>query len=580
MCGEPCGHLTVSSRFFQNMAPLSPILDDWYSQHENHYYLVAREPMLCCTILTISSRYHVLPVPGGESRGFLIHQRLWEHCQHLLMRILLGQEKGSKAKTRTLGSIEALLLLTEWQPRGLHVPPGSDGWDSDALFTLRTAKDEVEPEVDRSPRGRWLQDVLDPARRFDRMSWMALGAAVTLAHELSVFDIEEVSTEQPPALCVYEGRNKHRALALSSLLQAQHEQLSARLGRKSWMLQNSYSAKTFSRVPTHLQGPSCEAFLSAWIELTKLARSICDVLFSSALVTTQLLLTGRYVGLIEHFSEMLSAWEAKYLRNPGKPAAFRSEYSTNRKGVAPARLYDMLCMEYNHVRVHANSLGLQAIFERAAVETDPVSVHISTTDYQFVSNVVDSCLNVLRITTKLHQSGVLRFAPVSVFMRVTSASVFLLKGLGIGAKNSRLQEALGTLTLTIDALKASKPDDLHLGARYAELLETHLLQLQEKFVPAAKPPMFHGASLSVDRTMPQHPSADNAPWDTCSTRNGVSDMVPLQSAPKVCGTFDDSWLTLPFDPSLMSFAVDELQGLQGLGDDSLNFIWNLGPQSV
>ena len=580
MYGESREWLTVSARFFQNMAPLSPILDDWYSHHENHYYLVAREPMLCCTILTISSRYHVLPVPGGESRGFLIHQRLWEHCQHLLMRILLGQEKGSKAKTRTLGSIEALLLLTEWQPRGLHVPPGSDGWDSDALFTLRTAKDESEPEVDRSPRGRWLQDVLDPARRFDRMSWMTLGAAVTLAHELSVFDVEGVSREQPAAPCDYESRKSYRALALSSLLQAQHEQLSARLGRKSWMLQNSYSVKTFSRLPEHFPGPSWKAFMIAWTELTKLTRSICDVLFPSPLVTTQLLHTGRYVGLIEHFSEMLSAWEAKHLRDSSKPAAFKSQHLTNRKAMAPASLHDMLSMEYNHVRVHANSLGLQAIFERAVADTDPVSFHISATDYPFVSTVVDSCLNVLKITTKLHRTGVLRFAPVSVFIRVTSASVFLLKGLGIGASNSKLQEALRTLTLTIDALKASKPDDLHLGARYAELLETHVLQLQEKFVPAAKPSMFHSASLSADRTMPLHATADNSAWDPCSTSNGLSDTIHLQPAPEVCSTFDESWLTLPFDPSLMPFAADELQGLQGLGDDSLNFIWNLEPQNV
>jgi hypothetical protein len=98
--------------------------------------------MLTCIILTISSRYHTIPTIGGQSRGYLIHQRLWDHFQHLLMRLVLGQEKISKAKTRTLGTIEALLLLTEWHPRALYAPPASDGWDSDVLFTAKDRRDE------------------------------------------------------------------------------------------------------------------------------------------------------------------------------------------------------------------------------------------------------------------------------------------------------------------------------------------------------------------------------------------------------------------------------------------------------
>lgn len=272
-------------------------------------------------ILMISTRYHVLPVPGGESRGFLIHQRLWEHCQHLLMRIMLGQEKGSKAKTRTLGSVEALLLLTEWQPRGLHVPPGTDGWDSDALFTVRTGRDEHEPDIDRSSRGRWLQDVLEPARRFDRMSWMALGAAVTLANELSVFDNDETMADKPIGPHDYEGRRKHRAVSLASLLYTQQEQLSSRLGRRSLLPQNMSSGRRQVGISKLSFDPSFglwESFMVAWTELTKLTRSICDMLFPSTLITSHLLQSGRYVGLIEHFTELLSAWEEKHLNKTGK----------------------------------------------------------------------------------------------------------------------------------------------------------------------------------------------------------------------------------------------------------------------
>ncbi|KAK9571622.1 hypothetical protein V6Z79_001695 [Aspergillus fumigatus] len=102
--------------FFHNMAPLSPILTDFFASHHTHYWLITQEPVLCCTILMISSRYHTLPGPSGATRGFFIHNRLWQHCQHLILRIMLGQEKFSKAKTRHLGTVEALLLLSEWYP--------------------------------------------------------------------------------------------------------------------------------------------------------------------------------------------------------------------------------------------------------------------------------------------------------------------------------------------------------------------------------------------------------------------------------------------------------------------------------
>lgn len=65
------------------------------------------------------------------------------------MRILLGQEKGSKAKTRNLGSIEAPILLTEWHPRALQVPPVSDGWDSDLILSFPDVRDQNGAAADK-----------------------------------------------------------------------------------------------------------------------------------------------------------------------------------------------------------------------------------------------------------------------------------------------------------------------------------------------------------------------------------------------------------------------------------------------
>ncbi|RHZ44859.1 transcription factor domain-containing protein [Aspergillus thermomutatus] len=173
--------------FFRNMAPLSPILTDFFASHHTHYWLITQEPVLCCTILMISSRYHTLPGPSGATRGFFIHNRLWQHCQHLILRIMLGQEKFSKAKTRHLGTVEALLLLSEWYPRALHFPPENDGWDSDLMLTAPSERDPP-PVTEESPmQDRWREDVVEPTRRSDRMAWMLVSSALALAHELGVF---------------------------------------------------------------------------------------------------------------------------------------------------------------------------------------------------------------------------------------------------------------------------------------------------------------------------------------------------------------------------------------------------------
>ncbi|KAF5964826.1 positive transcription regulator of ARO9 ARO10 [Fusarium bulbicola] len=159
--------------FQKNLAPLSPVSRGFDLSHERHYKLITQEPLLCCVILMISSRYHVLSGHGGLARSTIVHHRLWEHCQHLVMRIIFGQEKRSKAKTRTRGSIEALLLIIEWHPQAIHLPPASDGWDSSTLLTdFDPRDDQFDNQADTTDdnEAQWLRDVILPAKTSDHLS--------------------------------------------------------------------------------------------------------------------------------------------------------------------------------------------------------------------------------------------------------------------------------------------------------------------------------------------------------------------------------------------------------------------------
>lgn len=267
--------------------------------------------MLTCLLLIISTRYHNLPTVGGQSRGYSIHQRLWDHFQHLLMRLVLGLEKYSKAKTRTLGTIEALLILTEWHPRALYGPPPSDGWDSDVLFTVQDRRDQSKNAVDNPSRTRWREDVIEPAHRSDRMSWMVISCAISLGNELGIFDERTADDARGGQLNHHELRTLEQKSWLGKLLYVYQEQLSSRLGRRPIMAPGTSHAALCATSPGTTPSERRRAwtpFIIAWTRLTKILRSISDLLFPSASATGQLIRSGRYTTMTEHIESLLTTW--------------------------------------------------------------------------------------------------------------------------------------------------------------------------------------------------------------------------------------------------------------------------------
>lgn len=300
-----------SPRFFENLADASPILSDFYRYHHNHHSLVSQEPMLCTTILMISSRYHTLPGVGGVSRGYHIHQRLWHHCEHLLQRVMLGQEKYSSAKTRTLGTVESFLLISEWTPRAILFPPDSDGWDAQLLSTDIDARHRSLVN-DQSAPARWQEDVFLPAKRSDSMSWMLVGAAISLAYELGVFVDGGINASQNSDKVTQQAR-------LRRLLFVYVNQIAARLGCASVLPQSI--AHLVSKPTLGVQSGSehnWNKFMDHWIDITKLMKTSLELLFPSAAATKQLILDGRYATLLQHFEPSLRMCYEKLLSDTGE----------------------------------------------------------------------------------------------------------------------------------------------------------------------------------------------------------------------------------------------------------------------
>ncbi|KAJ5347226.1 Fungal transcriptional regulatory protein [Penicillium brevicompactum] len=555
--------VTLIDLFYKNMSCLSPILTDFYANHRYHYWLITREPVLCCTILMISSRYHVLPGAGGESRNFFIHHRLWQHCQQLTMRLIFGQEKSTKSKVRSLGTVEALLLISEWHPRSLHFPPETDGWDDDLIPSA--PKYHESSESNSAPAGRWVEDMIEPARRSDQMSWMLLGCALSLAHELGIFETEESSSpaEEPE----WRDQMTLRWQRVQRLLYVYINQLAWRIGCMSPIPQSLNHAILGGRKPQGLSPPGSTwlTFMDSWIELTKLAKSVTDMFFPSAAFARQQLHSGRYVGLLEHFRPLLDQWKDKYLQPQVLDKAF----------------FNDLFIEYHFVRVYTHSVGMQAVVERAVAENDTNNFEevrpmtINPTDYEYIQEVIDGCCQILQKVTHLADADALRFSPVRIVLRITSASIFLMKALSLGTRQAKLHDSLEILEKSIKALKSNALDDVHLSTRYATLLDMHVSRLRRNLLASSRTVKnSRGATRTSSMGPPHWPDSGNR---SHAMNTPVSqDLTPdLGLIPSLNEISSDDWLSLPFDPSMAPFGMSNSGQFPMYEGGALDFIWNL-----
>jgi hypothetical protein len=245
--------------FYTYLSPLTPIVVPDYRDHALHAKLLREEPMLVITLLTIASRFRTPDTPsraGAVSRSYLIHDKFWKYLQGMIDRTIYGQEQFgggfcgagqqpgsdvnplSRKGLRTLGTVESLMLLTEWHPRALHFPPGDDDDE------LVPADDPVEsganpaaPDLE-GDGGQRIDSWLEPCWRSDRMCWMLLGNAMSLAYEIGVFDdtseteFEEANQHLSHATVKAYFRRKNH---LKGLLVIYETQTSGRLGLTSML---------------------------------------------------------------------------------------------------------------------------------------------------------------------------------------------------------------------------------------------------------------------------------------------------------------------------------------------------------
>ncbi|KAL7916891.1 hypothetical protein GGI35DRAFT_434229 [Trichoderma velutinum] len=549
--------VTYIDLFFRNMNKLSPILHSFYRDHTQHGDLISREPLLCCAIIALSARYHILDVDGAVTRGFYIHDRLWEHCQTLFQRLVWNQRRAIKDQMVHLGTIETFLLAAEWHPRCVHFPIETEYWQPE----MALSDDEQTTSCSKVPN-KWLREVEEAAHRSDRMSWMLLGNALSLSHELDIFSdqdnlsVDVLDSASELSFANFLRLRRHR---VGKLLFVYISQLASRIGC------------SLPRTPFHdsvlssLQNPESKLdnewheYMTSWIELSRLIRTSSDFLFPSKKVTQELVRSGRYTAFLGHFRPLLSQWWDKFKRHASN-----------------ATCWQLILVDYHFVRVYINSLALQAVSDRMCKDDGQMSSSQikDSQDSDFVREVIDASSRVLQMVIELSRDGNLKYLPVRIFIRVASASMYLINALALGVRGNELDRLLSLLDRTVEALCLNAVDDVHLGFRYAVLLKENTKGLRERFIrvnplPMETPFFFNDADAFLGNPTavlaPPHdteaaqpnvpPDVEDLEADTgsnfvMSTPESGQELVNENSVPghfPAAGDYSrDEWFALPF----------------------------------
>lgn len=230
---------------------------------------------------------------------------------------------------------------------------------------------------------------------------------------------------------------------------------------------------------------------------------------------------------------------------------------------------------------------MQAVVERVLADGEPNleevrPPNIDSIDYEYIQEVIDGCCQILHKVTQLAEIGALRFSPVRIFLRITSSSIFLMKALSLGTRQAKLRESLDILEKTIQALRSTTLDDIHLSSRYATLLDMHVSRLRHNLLMSSK-------SIKNSRGTTRRSSAGPPSWPPDNTTNSnhdhnarevmdtplSQDMSEVSFIPSLNDMAADDWLSLPFDPSMAPFGFSGGGQFPTYEGGALNFIWNL-----
>jgi ribosomal protein S8 len=501
---------TLINYFYSTMYPFFPYLPK-FLQSPN---VLASYPILLCAILTIASRYHPFENnvgstgEGGVPRNIEVHDRLWLYVQRLI-----SQTVWAEASTRSLGTVFAFLLFTEWNPRAIHWR-----WSDYANKAEETNDDNFsyKPDTKDSSGGSENLAGLGAMRRSYRMAWMLIGSAVRLAQDMGFMEVSQNTFLATHIAEINSVMNiSRRSMLAHSLAEVEldedeieeedleaYENIDDRILK---MNEEEFKRSTSENVLRFTESQKAQ------IELLQIMSVGHEALYG---YKAQLgsLSQRQNLTILNIFLPLINNWGRKYhhllIKSTNKfPRSSTTSFTNiwlNPKSKAAKEItkcmeHESFIFEFNYLKLYIFSLALSPSPPSKTDKKGKRKISLKLDEISRSAKYIEKAFNaaneMLSVANRVHKLGMLRFMPVRWLTRMVSAVAFIVKcyltitahkksSKNVNTNNSSYDIDSTILSLSLISvddiiqsiqkaaiiLRDSSPDELHLCTRYSNVL--------------------------------------------------------------------------------------------------------------
>ncbi|KAK6200248.1 Septin-domain-containing protein [Scheffersomyces amazonensis] len=512
--------------FFSTMHPFFPHLPTFLHSSK----VLSGYPILLCAILTISSRYHPFEnnagtTAGGVPRNIEVHDRLWLYVQRLI-----SQTVWAEASTRSIGTVFAFLLFTEWNPRAIHwrwsdyANKADDGNDELGGLSNNSnngnggngGNSNVSNNTNNNNKSGDVSNLagLGAMRRSYRMAWMLIGSAVRLAQDMGFMEISSRTFLATHIAEINSVMNISRRSMLGhslSEVDLDEDDISEEALAKSEDMEDrilNLNEEELKRLSTD---STLRFTLSqkAQVELLQIISIGHESLYG---YRAQLgsLTQRQNLSVLNLISPLINNWGRKYnhylvpsshklLRNVSNlQAHWLNPQSKISREIADSIERESFLFEFNYVKLYIYSLALspspRSLNEQKRNRKGKVTLKLDeiSKSAKYIEQAFKSANEMLSSAHRVHRLKMLRFMPVRWLTRMVRAVAFIVKCyLTItahknGTKNMTLADTFDATILSLSlisvdeiihsiqraaiTLRDCSPDELHLCTRYSTVL--------------------------------------------------------------------------------------------------------------
>lgn len=491
--------------FFTTMHPYFPHIPNFLHKPQ----VLAGYPILLCAILTISSRYHSLDdnpnniTTGnveGVPRNIEIHDKLWLYVQRLI-----SQTVWAEASTRSIGTIFAFLLLTEWNPRAIHWR-----WTD---YANRPEDKTNADGIDGHKTGENLAG-LGAMRRSYRMAWMLIGSAVRLAQDMGFMEVSPKTFLATHISEINSVMNISRRSMLShslSELEMSDELADDTKNENGYEQDDDFKIqdmteeeiKEYSNLPIKFTYSQ-----RAQIELLQIMSLSHESLYGYKAQLGSLSQRQNLV-VLNIISPLIDNWGKKY-KGLMKPSNYRQhnlnfssllleQNSKLARDLSDCIEHEGFIFEYNYAKLYIFSLALSSTKtednnERKKKAKVNLKLDEISKSAKYIEQAFIAANEMLAVAHRVHKLKMLRFMPTRWVTRIVRAVAFIVKCYLTITAHKKLQskeisdsidnfdstilslslipvdEIMSSIQKAAITLRDCSPDELHLCTRYSNVL--------------------------------------------------------------------------------------------------------------